>query len=71
MDFYSFLYLTNINNPNLKSQNFKKNVEVYFKNALNLYNLRHQRREPFFYFRNSFINYRPAWPAPIAASIRK
>ena len=37
MNFYSFLYLTNINNPNLKSQNFKKNVEIYFKNALNLF----------------------------------
>ncbi|MDC2976309.1 hypothetical protein OAY13_00620 [Candidatus Pelagibacter sp.] len=37
MNFYSFLYLTKKNNPNLKKQILKSNIEIYYKNALNLF----------------------------------
>lgn len=37
MNIYSFLYLTDKNNPNLKSQIFKNNIQIYYNNAINLF----------------------------------
>ncbi len=37
MDIYNFLYITRKYNPNLKSDELKNNIEVYYKNAINFF----------------------------------